>query len=344
MITTKNIEVSTKEHKIKEIKEKNTILEYSNENYILKMNPKDSKENSNDNSISFMVQKESKIEKFFFKKILNYEDFKKLGKFFKIYDNIEEIFDYFSDLIENKKIVIKEIDNEKSLTLSMNSKFPGFKNPFSVDIELSKMYWKDEELIDSLYKKINEFEKENQDMKEKIRVLKNENSIIKNNINDQIRNKNSIKYFKFGSTKDSSYHFSNSSNLYNRIVASTTVKLSSYDVLFIFRKKYNYSCSKTFLITKLYYDNNSNKDIIIDASSTEPSYYKIIGASVFDEIYYSGRKKYYREGKKCIYFYNCNDNIIAYNNSDDGFYLENDVKVLTNCFSVDNFTLIDYPS
>eukprot|EP00833_Pecoramyces_ruminatium_P010573 jgi/Orpsp1_1/1184605/evm.model.c7180000090217.1 len=83
------------------------------------MNLKDSKENSNDHSISLMVQKEHLIEKFFFEKLLNYEDFKKLGKIFSFYNSIEEIFDFLSYLMEDKKIVIKEIDNEKSLMLSI---------------------------------------------------------------------------------------------------------------------------------------------------------------------------------------------------------------------------------
>eukprot|EP00833_Pecoramyces_ruminatium_P008617 jgi/Orpsp1_1/1182649/evm.model.c7180000082113.1 len=121
------------------INEYKMILEYLSQNYYIKIQLKENTDNlEKENIIVITVEKEDYIERFIFEKILKFEDFKKLGKLFKLPDNIEEVYDLILELLEEKNISIKEIILDETLTLLIKRKLLGYKEPFNVEIELLK--------------------------------------------------------------------------------------------------------------------------------------------------------------------------------------------------------------
>lgn len=164
------------------IKEIETYITYSSDNYHFIMQLKENTENINNNEtiIVLSTEKINVIENFTYIIAMNFNEFLKF-KLFKMCDTIEEIYDFILNLITEKKISIKEVIDENSLTISIKSKVPGFKDIVIVDIELLKKDRNDNDLIKILKEKNNELKDENKGLKEKIEsinVAKNETSII----------------------------------------------------------------------------------------------------------------------------------------------------------------------
>eukprot|EP00833_Pecoramyces_ruminatium_P001980 jgi/Orpsp1_1/1176012/evm.model.c7180000056058.1 len=227
------------------IKKKETIIEYSSEKYHFKLQYKDDTNNINDEIIVFFVEKEQNTEQFIYEKIMKYKDFIELGELFKICNSIEDVYDTLLIIIEEKKIFIKEINNE---TLTFIIKFPIICNnkPISVDIKLSKRNYNTEEIIDNLKRKINALENENSKIKEqldesnrKINALEDENSIIKEQLDESNRKINNIENITI-----------TSNGIYNPTspnIAFKNVKVNIYvDRINIYDKSFQYKSNILF--------------------------------------------------------------------------------------------------
>lgn len=297
------------------INEYKMILEYLSQNYYIKIQLKENTDNlEKENIIVITVEKEDYIERFIFEKILKFEDFKKLGKLFKLPDNIEEVYDLILELLEEKNISIKEIILDETLTLLIKRKLLGYKEPFNVEIELLKKDRNNEDLIDALYKALDEKE-------EKINSLKLKNESLekmKQNINEKIN----IEYFKFD-INGKKYYFNDK---YNRITNSLTVSIASNEQLFSFTKCYNISFKKYFYEMRIYHnDSSSSQNVSLNANSNEPTFYMKTPKS-----------------SATIYLYNNNDEIIIYYLS--LFISRTHLIAAYNKFPADIFNIINYPS
>eukprot|EP00833_Pecoramyces_ruminatium_P006166 jgi/Orpsp1_1/1180198/evm.model.c7180000072480.1 len=136
------------------IKENETELEFMNKKYCLKVQLKENINDDNNNEdkiIVLNVENLNYIERFIYEIEMNYNEFSKL-KLFRMCDTIEEIYDFISNLINEKIISIKDIINGNSLTLLIKSKFYGFKDPIIANIKLLKKDRSNNDLIDKLYK------------------------------------------------------------------------------------------------------------------------------------------------------------------------------------------------
>eukprot|EP00833_Pecoramyces_ruminatium_P018482 jgi/Orpsp1_1/1192514/evm.model.d7180000093908.1 len=100
---------------------------------------------------------------------MKFDDFKKLGKLFFLQEKIEEIYDFIIELVEEKKINIKNIIEEKSLILLFEWKFPGYNNLVSTEIELLKKDRDTNDIINSL----------NKNLEEKNKILEEKNQSIR---------------------------------------------------------------------------------------------------------------------------------------------------------------------
>lgn len=120
---------------------------------------------NNKEIIKLFVAKDNCIERFTYEKIMKYNDFIELGKLFKLCDNIEEIYDMLLELINEKKISIKEINNKNILILNIELKIFGVKNLYSADIKLLKNDRDLNELINALFKKNNDLVEEINNLK-----------------------------------------------------------------------------------------------------------------------------------------------------------------------------------
>ena len=116
--------------------------------------------------------------------ILNIESFYNLNEFFKIYKNIHELYMMLLDIINKKKYSI-DIKNQEAI-LTLEFVMPGDKI-IDVNFELQEEKVKSEELIEYLYKIVNELTKNDSNslIKEEINNLKNENQ----NLKEELKNK-----------------------------------------------------------------------------------------------------------------------------------------------------------
>lgn len=105
-------------------------LEFESIKYIIKIG----KSSNSDDLIIYI--KEENLKSPGYQNSFTLEKLQKINKYFKIYDKIDEILEFFKDIISNKKLFIKKT-NEK-LTVIFNIKKMG-KDEEEVDLELKKI-------------------------------------------------------------------------------------------------------------------------------------------------------------------------------------------------------------
>lgn len=101
----------------------------------------------NENIILIYAKNISIIEPFIYYDLVKYEDCKSFGNLFNYCENIEEVYEFLHNLIENKKIEIKEIVRGKSINLSIKIPFPYLNKTLSADIQLLMKNFSNEEII-----------------------------------------------------------------------------------------------------------------------------------------------------------------------------------------------------
>ena len=148
----------------------------------------------NDKILSFDLEEETIFPKKEYHRTLTLNEFVKIDKIFKIFDSLEEIFNFFKKLINDKKIsVIK--DSEKELKIKIHNSL--FDNYFSFDIPIKKADINSEinsmiQYSISLNNKINELEKKVIENQKEINELKKSNQ----------KHENEFKEFKEKITKE----------------------------------------------------------------------------------------------------------------------------------------------
>ncbi|ORX79224.1 hypothetical protein BCR32DRAFT_246562 [Anaeromyces robustus] len=137
------------------IKSKNQILEYSSEKYRLKVEYDKSK----NNFIELFVEKESIIDSYFYNIKMNFSEFIESRKLFRLCDNLEEVFNLISKLIDENLVSIEEIINDNQLILLLKMFVSGSEEPLTAKIKLLKKKFDQNELINKLYEQIGTIEK-----------------------------------------------------------------------------------------------------------------------------------------------------------------------------------------
>ena len=148
------------------------------------------------------------IKKTYFLK-LNIDGFYNLSIIFKFHQNIDEVYSFLLDIIEDNKYSIKLKNN--IIILSFQYQMPGWKI-IDINFELKEYKINEKDLIQKLYSIVEELSKENKKIKEefknkndefnkvknKLKIIEEENAQIKKRINkieeyinnDQIKNNN----------------------------------------------------------------------------------------------------------------------------------------------------------
>ena len=116
------------------------------------------------------IQENDNINSFCYQSFFSLEKLQKMNKCFRQFDSIEQIIDTLNEIIAEKKISIKKINND--LIVTFNLKKPG-KGEEEIHFCLTKTNISVEKIIENLISHIN-------DMKSEINKLKNEISNIKN--------------------------------------------------------------------------------------------------------------------------------------------------------------------
>ncbi|ORX79221.1 hypothetical protein BCR32DRAFT_246560 [Anaeromyces robustus] len=174
------------------IKSKNQTLEYSSEKYSFRV-----EYNKRKNCfIELFVEKENIIDGYFYNTKMNFSEFTESKKLFRFCDNLEEIYNLISKLIDENLVSIKEIINDNQLILLLKMFVSGSEEPLTAKIKLLKNKFDQSDLINKLYERIEELTFKEHDidgvtemLSEKIdklegelKAIKKENSELKKNI------------------------------------------------------------------------------------------------------------------------------------------------------------------
>ena len=152
-------------------------MDLTNEKFTLEL----AKSENNKNIILKLYNNKNKKLKYFIL-YLNIDSFYSLNQFFKIYQNINELYKLLFDTIDKKKYSIDIKD--KIAKLSFEFLMPGEKI-IDINFELKEEKIKNEELMNILYEMVNDLNEDNKKIKEEIKNLKNENY----NLNEELKNK-----------------------------------------------------------------------------------------------------------------------------------------------------------
>lgn len=123
---------------------------------------------------------ESNLSPFYYEISLGLDDFKKLNKNFKVYDDIIEINSFINENIQEKKIIIKKEEvNEENLKLSfVLYNLKGIVE--NVEIKLEKKELGTNEIIKELMKHVNKLNMENKNLKLQLDEAKDKINSLKN--------------------------------------------------------------------------------------------------------------------------------------------------------------------
>ena len=121
---------------------------------------------------------------------LNFNEFNKLNAIFSFYQNIDEIYNFLLNLINDKKYSISLKNN--LIILIFKFPMPGGKI-IDINLELKENKIKKEDLLEKLYLTVNELLKENKLIKEEQKLIKDE---LKNKNNELENIKNEMKNVK----------------------------------------------------------------------------------------------------------------------------------------------------
>jgi len=96
------------------------------------------KKKNNNDFIFIQVKKEDQNINSTYESLMKFEDFEKLESvFLKLYDTIPKLFEFIQSSFNEKIISIKSV-SDSTLTLEIISKFIGFKDPISLELNLKK--------------------------------------------------------------------------------------------------------------------------------------------------------------------------------------------------------------
>ena len=119
---------------------------------------------------------------------LELDDFRRINSNFRVFINIEEIGNLISQLNENNKIQIENINNNENIKLFFNI-INLFGSEERVEIVLEKKQLDNNELIKNLIEKVNNLIEENKNLKEKVEKQNEELNLLNNLIYHKIDSK-----------------------------------------------------------------------------------------------------------------------------------------------------------
>ena len=140
----------------------------------------------NENQIIIKVSKVNELSDIFYQNIFTLEQFSKLDKSFRVYDEIKELYANLESFFKNGKVIINEIKND-SITLGIKIMSLTGEEKI-VEILLNKKEAGQDSIVKQLCKKVNLLEIENKNLKEEINIIKNELNVIKNWKNENEEN------------------------------------------------------------------------------------------------------------------------------------------------------------
>ncbi|KAL6593165.1 hypothetical protein LY90DRAFT_502892 [Neocallimastix californiae] len=145
------------------------VLKYSEKNYEIKLQlVKINKESF----IRIIAQEEKKIVNYNYQIDMNKEDFIKQDNILlRPYREIQEIYNFITESFNENIVSINDIKEKISFNLMIKGKIIGYKKPLTFIINLKKENCGQDDKEEMLCRRINELEKENNNLKVKVNSL-----------------------------------------------------------------------------------------------------------------------------------------------------------------------------
>ena len=164
------------EEEIKDIKEYN--LDSNSKSFSVKIGKL-----NNSQKIVFMIQEINSLQNYNYRSDFSLENLKNLSKLFRIFDSIEEAFNEINNIINNKKIIIKEESNEINLFLTLSNLSSKTE---TICIKIKKKNLSNDKINEVIFKELKEIKNSLKEEK-----IKNEN--LKRTVDELIKENNQLK-------------------------------------------------------------------------------------------------------------------------------------------------------
>ena len=164
------------EEEIKDIKEYN--LDSNSKSFSVKIGKL-----NNSQKIVFMIQEINSLQNYNYRSDFSLENLKNLSKLFRIFDSIEEAFNEINNIINNKKIIIKEESNEINLYLTLSNLSSKTE---TICIKIKKKNLSNDKINEVIFKELKEIKNSLKEEK-----IKNEN--LKRTVDELIKENNQLK-------------------------------------------------------------------------------------------------------------------------------------------------------
>lgn len=160
-----------------------SLLEFGNINYIVKIGKSLKRE------LILYIKEENIISSGYYQNYFTLQKLKKINNYFKTFDTIDKIIEIFKDILCNKNLIITKINDDLSILFIINK---NRNNKEEVNIKLKKRYLETQEILDILISHINNINLEINALKNEKKNLKEENKKLIKKVDDFLKGNKSI--------------------------------------------------------------------------------------------------------------------------------------------------------
>ena len=158
-------------------------LEFDNIDYLIKFGKQANKE------LILFIKEENIISSGYYQKFFTLQQLQKKNKYFESFNTIDEIIGIFNDIILEKKLIIKNINEELSVIFKINI----IGKEEEIIFRIKKKRLETEKLLDNLISYMNKINLEINSLKNENKTLKEENKMLNEKIDYFLKNYKSNK-------------------------------------------------------------------------------------------------------------------------------------------------------
>ena len=147
-------------------------LEFDNLKYLIKFGKSSNKEEE----LIIYIKEENILNSEYYQNYYTLQQLQKINKYFRVFDNIDETIENFKDIISEKRLIIKNINDVLYITVKINKIGKGEEE---INLEFKKSKLGTDKIVDNLISQINNINLEINNLKNEINNLKNENKNLK---------------------------------------------------------------------------------------------------------------------------------------------------------------------
>ena len=146
-------------------------LEFDNIKYLIKFG-----KSSNKEELIIYIKEENILNSEYYQNYYTLQQLQKINKYFRVFDNIDETIEYFKEIISEKRLIIKKINDILYIVFKIKKIGKGDEE---INLEFKKSKLGTDKIVDNLISQINNINLEINNLKYEINNLKSENKSLK---------------------------------------------------------------------------------------------------------------------------------------------------------------------